>query len=166
MSVTPIGGNQGIEVRKWKNNGQRSESGKGFRFDRVFPPETSQDDIFSNVRYMSERLIKGFNGAVIAYVYTHTFSLPFSNTIFLQVRTDRFGKDTYHWWNAKTTESTRLRISTEERKEKSCTMKLHMALWEVYNDKVRDLLVIHVLWISNPRQVMIIPIGLSYAFRN
>ena len=69
MSITPIGGNQGIEVRKWKNNEQRSESGKGFRFDRVFPPETSQDDIFSSVRYMGERLMKGFNGAVIAYVY-------------------------------------------------------------------------------------------------
>ena len=28
----------------------------------------------------------------------------------------------------------------KERKEKSCTMKLHMACVEVYNDKVRDLL--------------------------
>ena len=89
MSVTPIGGNQGIEVRKWKNNGQRSESGKGFRFDRVFPPETSQDDIFSNVRYMSERLIKGFNGAVIAYVLHALLSLYPFRTPFLFTGTDR-----------------------------------------------------------------------------
>ncbi len=92
MSVTPIGGNQGIEVRKWKNNGQRSESGKGFRFDRVFPPETSQDDIFSNVRYMSERLIKGFNGAVIAYVlHVHFLSTLFEHHFF--TGTDKLARE-------------------------------------------------------------------------
>lgn len=144
MSITPIGGNQGIEVRKWKNNGQRSESGKGFRFDRVFPPETSQDDIFSSVRYMSERLIKGFNGAVIAYVYTRTFSLTSLTSFIVNIikRYGQTGSGKTHTIGGMQRRMIRrvCELVQKERKEKSCTMKLHMACVEVYNDKVRDLL--------------------------
>ncbi|KAF9619351.1 hypothetical protein IFM89_006538 [Coptis chinensis] len=102
-------------------------SRKLFKFDHVFRPQDDQEAVFAQTSPVMTSVLDGFNVCIIAYGQTGT-----GKTFTMEGTSESSG---VHY---RTLEEL-FRIS----EERSCTMKydLSVSMLEVYNEKIRDLLV-------------------------
>uniref|UniRef100_A0A166GS57 Kinesin-like protein n=1 Tax=Daucus carota subsp. sativus TaxID=79200 RepID=A0A166GS57_DAUCS len=100
---------------------------KQFKFDHVFKPEDSQEDVFIQTLPIVISVLDGYNVCIFAYGQTGT-----GKTFTMEGTPDNRGV------NYRTLEEL-FKIS----KERSSTMKyeISVSMLEVYNEKIRDLLV-------------------------
>ncbi|XP_042057095.1 kinesin-like protein KIN-14S isoform X1 [Salvia splendens] len=107
-------------------------SKKQFKFDYVFRPEDNQEAVFDQTMPIVTSVLDGYNVCIFAYGQTGT-----GKTYTMEGTPDNRGV------NYRTLEEL-FRIS----KERSCVMRyeLFVSMLEVYNEKIRDLLV------ENPNQ--------------
>jgi len=69
MSVTALA-QTSMEVRAWDESGLRCSSARPFSFDMIFPPDSSQDAVFRKVHSYADTVWAGFNCCIMAYGQT------------------------------------------------------------------------------------------------
>ncbi|KAF9618842.1 hypothetical protein IFM89_002710 [Coptis chinensis] len=120
-----------VEFNSFKDNELQilcgDSSRKLFKFDHVFGPQDDQEAVFAQTSPVVTSVLDGFNVCIFAYGQTGT-----GKTFTMEGTPESRGV------NYRTLEEL-FRIS----EERSCTMKyeLSVSMLEVYNEKIRDLLV-------------------------
>ncbi|XP_057427002.1 kinesin-like protein KIN-14S [Lotus japonicus] len=102
-------------------------SKKQFKFDHVFRPEDNQEAVFAQTKPVVTSVLDGYNVCIFAYGQTGT-----GKTFTME------GTPEHRGVNYRTLEE--LFRTTEERKG-VMKYELHVSMLEVYNEKIRDLLV-------------------------
>ena len=121
---------------------ERTQSWKSYAFDKVWGPETKQNDVFHDVEPMAMSVIDGYNACIFAYgqtgsgkTYTmegdkerHGISQRTINKIFVLLQ-DRARE-----------KQKQLVAHGEESQTKSFEYEIEVGMLEIYNDEVYDLL--------------------------
>ncbi|GKV20670.1 hypothetical protein SLEP1_g30758 [Rubroshorea leprosula] len=101
-------------------------SKKQFKFDHVFGPQNSQEDVFAQTKPVVTSVLDGYNVCIFAYGQTGT-----GKTFTMEGTPENRGV------NYRTLEEL-FRISRE--RSKIMNYELYVSMLEVYNEKIRDLL--------------------------
>ncbi|KAJ0253127.1 Kinesin-like protein KIN-14S [Hirschfeldia incana] len=102
-------------------------SKKHFKFDHVFKPEDSQETVFAQTKPIVTSVLDGYNVCIFAYGQTGT-----GKTFTMEGTTDNRGV------NYRTLEEL---FSSSESRSRLMKFELSVSMLEVYNEKIRDLLV-------------------------
>uniref|UniRef100_A0A7N0U7X8 Uncharacterized protein n=1 Tax=Kalanchoe fedtschenkoi TaxID=63787 RepID=A0A7N0U7X8_KALFE len=107
------------------------EGKKSFRFNKVFGPSTTQEEVFSDMRPLVRSVLDGFNVCIFAYGQTgsgKTFTMTGPRELSEETRGVNYRAlgDLF--------------VLSKERKETFC-YEVSVQMIEIYNEQVRDLLV-------------------------
>ncbi|XP_056850968.1 kinesin-like protein KIN-14S, partial [Raphanus sativus] len=102
-------------------------SKKHFKFDHVFKPEDSQETVFAQTKPIVTSVLDGYNVCIFAYGQTGT-----GKTFTMEGTPDNRGV------NYKTLEEL---FRSSESRSRLMKFELSVSMLEVYNEKIRDLLV-------------------------
>eukprot|EP00736_Rhodelphis_marinus_P011883 Rmarinus@m.599 len=120
---------------------------KPFTFDRVFGPQSTQEDVFEDTSPLLQSVIDGFNVCIFAYGQTGS-----GKTFTMQGPSENPGVNVRAL--------TQLFTLAEEKKE--CTFSFVATYVELYNDSVRDLLASPDVWGKTSYDIKRAPGGSVY----
>jgi hypothetical protein len=107
------------------------------KFDRVFPPQTTQEDVYNAVRDCAQNCIEGFNSTCFAYGQTG------SGKTFTMFGDDRNGNDIYSTGSLSRGAGLIPRVVRDifdhvKKNRKTCTAVV--SFLQIYNERIYDLL--------------------------
>ncbi|KAK3239345.1 hypothetical protein CYMTET_50726 [Cymbomonas tetramitiformis] len=117
-----------LSLRTGASAASKKEVLRRFHFDRIYPPESTQAEVFQDAAPVVTSVLDGYNTCILAYGQTGTGK---TYTIWGSASGDSRGV------NARTLEAL---FSRAEERQQEVEYSFHVSMLEVYNEQLRDLL--------------------------